>query len=79
MSEAYLTAEQAKAFLAGHPSVQWIDIFMHDVNGIARGKRIRAGDLMAFADKGFMVPSTNFVKEELSDNDTLIIGAAPFT
>ena len=63
MSEAYLTAEQAKAFLAAHPSVQWIDIFMHDVNGIARGKRIRAGDLMAFADKGFMVPSTCYIMD----------------
>lgn len=63
MSESYLSPEQAKAFLAKHKSVQWIDIFMHDVNGIPRGKRIRAGDLMAFADKGFMVPSTCYIMD----------------
>lgn len=63
MNETYLSAEQAKAFLAAHPSVQWIDIFMHDVNGIGRGKRVRAGDLVAFSDKGFMVPSTCYIMD----------------
>jgi glutamine synthetase len=43
--------------------VQWIDIFMHDLNGIARGKRIRASDLSAFAGKGFMVPSTCYIMD----------------
>lgn len=61
--ETYLTSEQAKDFLGKHKSVQWIDIFMHDLNGIARGKRIRANDLMAFADKGFMVPSTCYIMD----------------
>lgn len=63
MTETYLTGDKAKAFLAAHPSVQWIDIFMHDLNGIGRGKRIRAADLMAFADKGFMVPSTCYIMD----------------
>ena len=63
MNETYLTVEQAKAFLATHPSVQWIDVFMHDLNGIARGKRIRSGDLVGFADKGFMVPSTCYIMD----------------
>ena len=63
MTETYLTTEQATAFLAAHPSVQWVDIFMHDLNGIARGKRIRAADLAAFADKGFMVPSTCYIMD----------------
>ena len=63
MTETYLTAEQAKAFLAAHPSVQWIDVFMHDLNGIGRGKRIRSADLIGFADKGFMVPSTCYIMD----------------
>ena len=61
--ETYLTADQAKAFLAAHPRVQWIDVFMFDLNGIARGKRLRSADLMAFADKGFMVPSTCYIMD----------------
>ncbi|MEQ1715001.1 MAG: glutamine synthetase family protein [Hyphomicrobium sp.] len=63
MNETYLTAEQAKAFLSQHKTVQWIDVFMHDLNGIARGKRIRSSDLMGFADKGFMVPSTCYIMD----------------
>ncbi len=63
MTETYLTTEQAKDFLAQHPSVQWIDIFMHDLNGIPRGKRIRSRDLAGFADKGFMVPSTCYIMD----------------
>lgn len=63
MNEAYLTAEQAQAFLAAHTGVQWVDIFMHDVNGIGRGKRIRASDLAGFAAKGFMVPSTCYIMD----------------
>jgi glutamine synthetase len=63
MNETYLSKDQATDFLARHPTVQWIDIFMHDLNGIARGKRIRAHDLTAFADKGFMVPSTCYIMD----------------
>ena len=63
MSETYLTGPQATDFLKAHPSVQWIDIFMHDLNGIARGKRIRSADLVSFADKGFMVPSTCYIMD----------------
>ena len=63
MTETYLTTEHATEFLAKNPSVRWIDIFMHDLNGIPRGKRIRSGDLHAFADKGFMVPSTCYIMD----------------
>ena len=63
MTETYLTSEQAKDFLAKYPTVQWIDIFMHDLNGIPRGKRIRSRDLLGFADKGFMVPSTCYIMD----------------
>jgi glutamine synthetase len=63
MTETYLTSEQAKDFLAKYPTVQWIDIFMHDLNGIPRGKRIRSRDLLGFADKGLMVPSTCYIMD----------------
>lgn len=63
MTETYLTKEQAEDFIARHPTVQWIDIFMHDLNGIARGKRIRSRDLVSFAGKGFMVPSTCYIMD----------------
>lgn len=62
-NERYLSAADAEAFIKSHPSVQWIDIFMHDLNGIARGKRIRTRDLPAFAGKGFMVPSTCYIMD----------------
>jgi glutamine synthetase len=63
MSETYLTPDAAKDFLARHAGVQWIDVFMYDLNGIARGKRIRAADLAGFAAKGFMVPSTCYIMD----------------
>ncbi len=63
MTERYLTAKEARDFLAQHPTVQWVDIFMHDLNGIGRGKRIRASDLPGFAEKGFMVPSTCYIMD----------------
>ncbi len=64
--EKYLTADQAKDFVARHPSLQWIDIFMFDLNGIARGKRIRPTDLASFAAKTSCSrrPSTSWMREE---------------
>ena len=44
--EDFLTAEEATAFLANNPSVQWIDLLLFDLNGIGRGKRVRRGDLV---------------------------------
>jgi glutamine synthetase len=63
MSERYLTAEEAKDFVARYPSLQWIDILMYDMNGIGRGKRIRPTELAAFASKDIMFPSTVYIMD----------------
>ncbi|MGQ0673468.1 MAG: glutamine synthetase family protein [Hyphomicrobium sp.] len=61
--ERYLTADEARDFVARHPTLQWIDILMFDVNGIARGKRIRPTELAGFAGKGPMFPSTVYIMD----------------
>lgn len=61
MSERYLTAQEAKDFVARYPSLQWIDVLMFDINGIGRGKRIRPSDLAGFAGKDIMFPSTVYI------------------
>ena len=62
-AERYLTADDAKAFVAAHPSVQWVDVLMFDVNGIGRGKRLRTADFLAFASKTIMFPSTVYIMD----------------
>ncbi len=63
MSDTYLTAGEARAFIAANPNVEWIDVFMFDLNGVARGKRFRPADLPALADKGILVPSTVYIMD----------------
>ncbi|MEQ1576523.1 MAG: glutamine synthetase, partial [Hyphomicrobium sp.] len=63
ISEDFLTVEEATAFLAAHPSVQWIDLLMFDLNGIGRGKRIRRSDLTGAAKNGMLMPSTVFIMD----------------
>jgi glutamine synthetase len=53
---AALSPEQAQAFLSQHPDVAWVDLLLFDANGMARGKRVRAADLPAFAAKGMLLP-----------------------
>jgi glutamine synthetase len=54
-------ADEAKAFLDSHPSVQWIDIVLFDINGMPRGKRVRRGDLIGTAKSGLMMPASVYV------------------
>lgn len=61
MSNASLTVEEAKSFLAANPTVQWIDVFTFDLNGIARGKRFRRDDLVGLAKNGLMIPASAFI------------------
>ena len=63
MSERYLSADEARAFIEANPTVAWVDIFMFDVNGIARGKRLRRQDFVAFAGKTIMFPSTVYIMD----------------
>lgn len=62
-TETYLTADAARDFLARHPGLEWIDIFMFDLNGIARGKRLRPSELVGFASKDIMFPSTVYIMD----------------
>jgi glutamine synthetase len=67
MSETRLTAEQARAFLDANPAVQWIDVLLFDLNGIARGKRIARADLPAVAKNGLMMPTSVFIMDPLGN------------
>ncbi len=63
MTVRYLTADEARAFVETHPTVAWIDVLMFDVTGIARGKRLRPNDFVAFAGKAIMFPSTVYIMD----------------
>jgi glutamine synthetase len=36
---------EIESFLRAHPGIEWIDAFMFDVNGLARGKRVPVSEL----------------------------------
>ncbi|HUU24651.1 MAG TPA: glutamine synthetase family protein, partial [Methyloceanibacter sp.] len=63
MTGERLTVDEAQAFLDASPAVHWIDAFMFDMNGIARGKRIRRPDLLGVAKRGLMMPSSVFIMD----------------
>ncbi len=63
MTNTFLTVDEAKAFLATHPSVQWIDAFVLDMNGHPRGKRLRRDDLPGIAKGGMMMPGSVFIMD----------------
>ena len=44
ISNKYIT--EAKNFLTKNPSIKSIDIVLHDVNGVGRGKIIRRQELL---------------------------------
>lgn len=61
MSNTAITVEEAEEFLAANPTVRWVDVFTFDLNGIARGKRYRRGDILKVAKNGLMLPSSAFI------------------
>lgn len=63
MNNASLNIEEAKAFLAANPTVQWIDVFVLDMNGHPRGKRLRRDDLLGVAKGGMMLPASVFIMD----------------
>ena len=67
MTNARLTIDEAQAFLAANPGVQWIDAFVFDMNGIPRGKRIRRSDLIGVAKNGLMMPTSVFIMDPLGN------------
>lgn len=63
MADQFLSMDEAKAFLDAHPSVKWIDVFVYDMNGHPRGKRLRRDDLIGVAKNGIMMPSSVFIMD----------------
>lgn len=57
----YITVDEAKSFLSANPTVEWVDIFTFDLNGIPRGKRYRREDITKLAKDGLMMPSSAFI------------------
>jgi glutamine synthetase len=45
MSDNTNTNTEIESLLRAHPGVEWVDAFMVDVNGLARGKRVPVADL----------------------------------
>ena len=67
MTGARLTVDEAQDFLAANPAVQWVDVFVFDMNGIPRGKRMRRSDLIGVAKGGLMMPSSIFIMDPLGN------------
>jgi glutamine synthetase len=67
MTNTRLTVDEAQAFLAANPGLQWIDAFLFDMNGIPRGKRIRRSDLLGVVKGGLMMPASIFVMDPLGN------------
>jgi glutamine synthetase len=67
MTNARLTIDEAQAFLDANPAVQWVDAFLFDMNGIARGKRIPRSDLLGVAKNGLMMPTSVFIMDPLGN------------
>jgi len=61
MSDTFITHDEVTAFLTAHPAVAWIDLILFDMNGIARGKRIRRADLVSAVRNGLLLPASVYV------------------
>lgn len=54
-------ASEAAYFLEAHPSLEYVEAFVTDVNGIARGKRIPASALTRLYESGLCLPASTLV------------------
>ncbi|MBU3077917.1 glutamine synthetase family protein [Sphingomonas quercus] len=55
------SAEEARAFLAAHPHIQFFEVFFTNMSGVPRGKRLRRHELMAVYDYGRFLPGSILV------------------
>ncbi len=67
MTSGRLSEYEARVFLDANPAVEWIDIFIYDLNGIPRGKRVRRQDLLGIAKNGLMMPGSVFIMDPLGN------------
>ena len=57
--------EQARAWLAQHPQVRYVDLLLPDLMGIPRGKRVTAAELEGMHRTGLMLPASMFALDVL--------------
>ena len=57
--------EQARAWLAQHPQVRYVDLLLPDLMGIPRGKRVTAAELEGVHGTGLMLPASMFALDVL--------------
>ena len=62
-----LSPEDARAFLAAHPDVRYVDLYVIDLNGVARGKRIMADKLAGACRDGVYLPISIFASDVLGN------------
>lgn len=55
---SFAHADEGRAFLAQHPDVELIEIFILDSNGVPRGKLLHREELLAVYETGRPMPST---------------------
>lgn len=48
------------AFLAAHPEVRFIDLLLHDIHGVDRGKRVDVGSARSIFASGLLLPGSMF-------------------
>jgi len=53
--------EQAAKFLEAHPRIEFLEAFLTDANGIARGKRVSAESLVRLYRSGLCLPASTLV------------------
>jgi glutamine synthetase len=57
--------EQARAWLAGHPQVRYVDLLLPDQMGIPRGKRVTVAELEGVHRHGLLLPASMFALDVL--------------
>ena len=50
--------EQARAWLAEHPQVRYVDLLLPDQMGIPRGKRVTVAELEGVHENGLLLPAS---------------------
>jgi glutamine synthetase len=62
-----LTEAEAQAFLDAHPAVRYVDLYVVDLAGTARGKRITAEKLTAACRDGIFLPISIYASDVLGN------------
>ncbi len=55
------TPAEIEGFLERHPTLEYVEAFVTDINGIARGKRVPASALARLYDKGLCLPASTLI------------------